>query len=29
MAFDVLTAHHRRQLDEWTALEGVARQADG
>jgi NAD(P)-dependent dehydrogenase (short-subunit alcohol dehydrogenase family) len=28
MAFDVLTAHHRRQLDEWTALEGVARQAD-
>jgi NAD(P)-dependent dehydrogenase (short-subunit alcohol dehydrogenase family) len=29
MAFDVLTAHHRRQLDEWSALEGVARQADG
>jgi NAD(P)-dependent dehydrogenase (short-subunit alcohol dehydrogenase family) len=29
MAFDVLTAHDRRQLDEWTALEGVSRAADG
>ena len=28
MAFDVLTAHHRRQLGEWAAREGVARQAD-
>jgi NAD(P)-dependent dehydrogenase (short-subunit alcohol dehydrogenase family) len=29
MAFDVLTAHHRRQLAEWAALEAVARGADG
>jgi NAD(P)-dependent dehydrogenase (short-subunit alcohol dehydrogenase family) len=29
MAFDVLTAHHRRELDEWTSREAVSRQADG
>ena len=29
MAFDVLTGHHRRQLEEWAALEAVARGADG
>jgi len=28
-AFDVVTAAHRRQLDEWAAQEAVARAADG
>ena len=29
MAFDVLTAHHRRELDDWGGREAVSRQADG
>jgi NAD(P)-dependent dehydrogenase (short-subunit alcohol dehydrogenase family) len=29
MAFDVLTAHHRRELDDWGRREAVSRNADG
>lgn len=29
MAFDRLTEHHRRQLEEWAASESLARSADG
>ena len=29
MAFDVVTGAHRRQLEEWSSFEGVARLADG
>jgi NAD(P)-dependent dehydrogenase (short-subunit alcohol dehydrogenase family) len=29
MAFDVLSAHHRRELDAWASREAVSRQADG
>jgi NAD(P)-dependent dehydrogenase (short-subunit alcohol dehydrogenase family) len=28
MAFDVLSAHHRRELEEWASREAVSRQAD-